>query len=110
MKTIFYEGERIPFGWGFVYYDYERDGVEYLPMPLNWLKQFVFWLMRRSHRLLSDEEIKNHRRVQEAINKFEFTQGIERYNAGYEKGFAADWEGARREILRRIDEHKAEHE
>lgn len=108
ITRILYEGEWIPFGWGIVRYDYMRDGIEYAPIPINFVRRFIWWAMCWSHkqRPLTDEELWNHARVQAEIERRIFSHGIERYNAGYEKGFEAGWTGFAKQALERLDEER----
>lgn len=96
---VIYEGERRPFGYGFVTYDFMRDGIQVAPMPINWIIRFINWAARKSQRRLTDEEMTNHRRVKAEIGKQMMPIRIERYNAGYEAGFKAGWTGHGKFVL-----------
>lgn len=105
-SRVFYEGDQIPGGWGFVTYDYARAGREYAPMPVNWMIRLVRWSARKSQRPLTDEEIRNSRRLQELSTR-SLAASVEDYNRGYGEGYKAGWEGFYRAATSRLDQREA---
>lgn len=47
--TLVSEGQRIPWGWGIAYRDFERDAKLAYPIPIHflvrWARDLRFWLM-----------------------------------------------------------------
>lgn len=104
-QTI-YEGERRPFGYGFVTYDFMRDGIQVAPMPINWIIRFIDWASHKSQRPLTQAEIENHKRVREEIQRQLHEHGTKRYTAGYEYGFKAGWQGCAKHALEQLDKER----
>lgn len=97
IRTI-YEGEQRPFGYGFVTYDFMRDGIQVAPMPINWIIRFIDWAARKSNRRLTVVELTNHERVKYEVQRQLKEHGTKRYTAGYEYGFKAGF-AARQKLL-----------
>jgi hypothetical protein len=110
-RTI-HEGEMIPIGYGYVRYDFMRDAYVLAPMPINWIirwtRNFLYWARQKSYVPLTDEERWERARTQAVIEQRMYAEGIERYNAGYEKGLTAGWGLAHKAMLDRLDKEREE--
>ena len=52
------EGDKIPFGWGFVRITIEyADGIEVMPIPLNYIMKAWYWTVRTTKLTKFDKEL-----------------------------------------------------